>query len=158
MCRVEAPCVYPASYPSLAGRHLAMNGRKEGEGRREQGWATPMWPDTGYHLTSSARCPAGPTQSKLTPGTRDGMPLLPHPSVKAQGGTPASRRAPFSPMLSAAVPRSLGGMPPFSASSAFLCPKVGVVSGSVWHPVFLCCPRLPPEASLGKEQVVPVDT
>lgn len=153
------PCVYPTSYPSLAGGHLAMNGRKEGEGRREQGWATPMWPDTGYHLTSSARCPAGPTQSKLAPGTRGGMPLLPHPSgVKAQGGTPASRRAPFSPMLSAAVPRSLSGVPPFSASSAFLCSKVGVVAGSVWHPVFLCCPCLPPEASLGKEQVVPVDT
>lgn len=78
------PCVYPASYPSLAGGHLAMNGRKEGEGRREQGWATPMWPDTGYHLTSSARCPAGPTQSKLAPGTRGDMPPPASP-LRCQG-------------------------------------------------------------------------
>lgn len=74
MCKVEAPCGYPASYPSLAGRHLEMKRRKEGEGRREQGWATPVRPDMGYHLTSSACCPAGLTQSKLAPGTRDGMP------------------------------------------------------------------------------------
>lgn len=70
----RGPCGYPASYPSLAGRHLEMKRRKEGEGRREQGWATPVRPDMGYHLTSSACCPAGLTQSKLAPGTRDGMP------------------------------------------------------------------------------------
>lgn len=83
MCKVEAPCGYPASYPSLAGRHLEMKRRKEGGGRSEQGWATPVWPDTGYHLTSSACCPTGLTQSKLAPGTRDGMP--PSASPLCQG-------------------------------------------------------------------------
>lgn len=129
MCKVEAPCGYPASYPSLAGRHLEISEGKKGEGGASKAGLPPCGLTRG---TTSLPVPAAPRASlRASSLLALGMacPLLPHPSVKAQGGTPASMRAPCSPMLSTAVPRSLGGMPPFSASSVFLCPKLGVVAG-----------------------------
>ena len=132
---------------------------KKGKGGESKAGLPPCGLTRGTTSLPVPAAPRAPLRASSLLALGAICPLLPHPSgVKAQGGTPASRRAPFSPMLSAAVPRSLSGVPPFSASSAFLCSKVGVVAGSVWHPVFLCCPCLPPEASLGKEQVVPVDT
>ena len=137
----------PHFLPQLGGKTPGDEG-KERRGREERarlGYTRAAQHKAPPHFQCPLPC--GPHTHKLAPGTGEGMPPPSPPSVKAQGCTPASMRAPCSPMLSAAVPRSLGGMPPFSASSVFLCPKLGGVTGVC---LAVCLPLLSSPPSQGQ--------
>lgn len=143
MCKVEAPCGYPASYPQL-GRETPGDEAKGKKGKEER--ARLGYPCAARHrVPPHFQCllPRRPlTQEQLAPGTRDGMPPPASPLRQGPRSMPASTRRPAPPCcprwsLGHWVACHLSQLPPCSSVPSWV-----LSLGSVWHPIFLCC--LPP--------------